>query len=538
MIFLLSATNYSVTPTLWEHFLEILNDDATITKANRLHLPIGARVAGAPPLPPKTNFLKMFRSKSMFGSVFEIPTQTNESFQRNPKAPFFGLFIRCYRSSPLSRSTAFALSTSKQPPMHLQQVILSESVVGLQSQQAFFVSVKNATDPISLNTSQSKRAPKVHYIVGREAMAQLCIILILIVHQTCEPRPGVVHIQSGPDNTGAETNINHGFLTTVVLSDIIKLVSMVQLRSNTFLNVHHIPGEKSTDADGPNRKTFVSVSIPFLVQRPSHCTLTAQTFGMSLFISLQKEFFLIVGRSLISILHCCYFPQAYPSRTMRPITIVKRFLKGETPSIPLPPGIADDMTSNPSTGSWLLVSQNGTQANHTKNTKEVECQTSPNGPPLYHCPRACAKRFFGLSNDAPASVPSFPPKSRLPKLHHGGLQAPQLHCFATSSCSDPYPRTPQPVPYVKPIPKSLPSPASFRKAIATLQFTMEKDASEAERARSQLRAIFYEIQFSYKLFCEIRNSEFLDQHIDRVADSLGTGGFLAYIGIWNHWACW
>ena len=160
MIFLLSATNYSVTPTLWERFLEILNDDATITKANRLHLPIGARVAGTLPLPPKTNFLKMFRSKSMFGSVFEIPTQANESFQRNPKAPFFGLFIRCYHSSPLSRSTAFALSTSKQPPMHLQQVILSESVVGLQSQQALFVSVKDGTNPISLNTSQSKKSSK------------------------------------------------------------------------------------------------------------------------------------------------------------------------------------------------------------------------------------------------------------------------------------------------------------------------------------------------------------------------------------------
>ena len=166
-------------------------------------------------------------------------------------------------------------------------------------------------------------------------------------------------------------------------------------------------------------------------------------------------------------------------------------------------------------------------------------QTSPRGPPLFHRPRACAKRFFDSSRDAPASVPSFTtPKSKLPKLHYGGLQAPQLHCFATSSCSDPYLHTPQPVQYLKPTPKSLPSPASFRKAIATLQSTTEKDASEAERARSQLRAIFYEIQFSSKLFCEIHNSEFLDQHIDRVADSLGTGGLLAYIQIWNHWACW
>ncbi len=62
-----------------------------------------------------------------------------------------------------------------------------------------------------------------------------------------------------------------------------------------------------------------------------------------------------------------------------------------------------------------------------------------------------------------------------------------------------------------------------------IQSTAEKDFSEAQRARSQLRAIFYEIQFSSRLFCEIHNSEFLKQHTDRVADSLGTGGLLAFI---------
>ena len=86
-----------------------------------------------------------------------------------------------------------------------------------------------------------------------------------------------------------------------------------------------------------------------------------------------------MGLSTISILCFYYFPQTYPSSTMRPITILKRLLAGDTPSILLPPGIDDDATSNPSTGSSLLVSQNGTQANHVKNTKEVECQTSGGG---------------------------------------------------------------------------------------------------------------------------------------------------------------
>ena len=42
--FLLTSL-YRVPPRLWEHFLDILNDDATITRTNRLHLPIGAKIS-------------------------------------------------------------------------------------------------------------------------------------------------------------------------------------------------------------------------------------------------------------------------------------------------------------------------------------------------------------------------------------------------------------------------------------------------------------------------------------------------------------
>ena len=91
-----------------------------------------------------------------------------------------------------------------------------------------------------------------------EALAQLCIVLI--VHEKCEPRPGLTNIQSGSDNTGAEANINHGFSTTEVLSDIIKLVSMTQLRCNGLLKAHHIPGEKNIDADNLSRGKTSSFS--------------------------------------------------------------------------------------------------------------------------------------------------------------------------------------------------------------------------------------------------------------------------------------
>ena len=67
--------------------------------------------------------------------------------------------------------------------------------------------------------------------------------------------------------------------------------------------------------------------------------------------------------------------------------------------------------------------------------------------------------------------------------------------------------------FLKPTPKSLPSPASLRKTFTALQSTFDEDYSESERARSQLRDNFCEIQFSSKPFCDIHNSEFMGQHI-------------------------
>ena len=43
-LFSIPATNYSIPPTQWEYFLNLLNDDAIISTSNHLHLPTGARV--------------------------------------------------------------------------------------------------------------------------------------------------------------------------------------------------------------------------------------------------------------------------------------------------------------------------------------------------------------------------------------------------------------------------------------------------------------------------------------------------------------
>ena len=43
-LYAIPATNYSINPTEWESFLHLLNDAATITQHNHLHLPVGSRV--------------------------------------------------------------------------------------------------------------------------------------------------------------------------------------------------------------------------------------------------------------------------------------------------------------------------------------------------------------------------------------------------------------------------------------------------------------------------------------------------------------
>ena len=153
---------------------------------------------------------------------------------------------------------------------------------------------------------------------------------------------------------------------------------------------------------------------------------------------------------------------------------------------------------------------------------------------LYERPRSSLEKNRLLHRAEALPPPSFKPKSKLPRLHYGGLQ----HCFESSLTTACAPSPAQAATFLRPTAKSLPSPATFRKAITSLQSTIDKDESDAERARSFWRDIFYEIGFSSKLYCEIHNSAFIDQHINRIGDSLGTGGLLMYVQVWNHWACW
>ena len=191
-------------------------------------------------------------------------------------------------------------------------------------------------------------------------------------------------------------------------------------------------------------------------------------------------------------------------------------------------------------GSWLLLSNsnddNVTPARVT--TTDQSCQTQPDSSLLSPRPRSTISSLHLHNEKKALPPPTFLPKSKLPRLHYGGLTRPDLHGFSSSLP----PAVTQTIRnheiFLQPTAKSLPSPATFRKATTALQSSIQKDEMEASRARSWLLDIFYEIGFASKLFAEIHTSAFVEQHINRIADSLGTGGLLMYLQVWNHWACW
>ena len=129
-------------------------------------------------------------------------------------------------------------------------------------------------------------------------------------------------------------------------------------------------------------------------------------------------------------------------------------------------------------------------------------------------------------------------KSKPPTLHLGGLAAPVLHSFASPTTTKRITSDPPVLRILQASAKCLPSPARFHHPSRTSQTTEAKESVESNKAKDRLKEIFYDIGFSSKLFCEIHDSEFADKHIDRIGESLGTGGLLMYLQVWHHWACW
>ena len=222
---------------------------------------------------------------------------------------------------------------------------------------------------------------------------------------------------------------------------------------------------------------------------------------------------------------------------MFPVTVVNRFLKRQTPQVPLPPNIDEEYDSR--SDSWLVFSKSQSSPRDTQDqpTSSIACQTSCFSETTEHRPRSQVRDHLYDEQDA-LPPPSFQPRSKLPKLHYGGLPKPPLHCFTSSRKPLDSPVSTPPFKLLRASAKSIPSPSGFHHPTQKLRSTEEREKNDSTKAKDLLRNIFYEIGFASKLYCEIHQSAFVDQHIDRIADSLGTGGLLMYLQVWNHWACW
>ena len=168
---------------------------------------------------------------------------------------------------------------------------------------------------------------------------------------------------------------------------------------------------------------------------------------------------------------------------MLPVTVVKRFLNRQVPTVPLPPDIDEELTSN--SGSWLVVSE----TRKPPCAASIACQTSPTSQLQMVKPRARPREDIVEESQA-LPPPKFRPKSRLPQLHYNGFQKPSLHCFTSSLSTPTIVDTPAQSRLLQASAKSLPSPAKFHRPIKSRQSTEEQESSEADRARHQLREIF------------------------------------------------
>ena len=225
-----------------------LNDCATITTHNHLHLPVGARLVEFKhtTISPKSQLPSDIPIERHVWIRLRDPSCEKRRLSDTSKKTLLWSkesLLPLLKSIPLNRSTQMTVAAAADAFSTEDEMGIG-GWIKLENNLFWFSHIWNRHE---LEIPKSLQ----RYTSSWEALAQLCILLL--VNQKCSTRPGIISIQSGSDNTGAEANINHGFSNTEVLSDIIKLVSIQQIQCNIFLNIHHIPGEKNTDADDLSR---------------------------------------------------------------------------------------------------------------------------------------------------------------------------------------------------------------------------------------------------------------------------------------------
>ena len=535
------ATNYSIEPTRWQEFLSVLNEDAIISQKNKLHFPVGARVVdfrhqtitSKSQLPQDVPIERhaWVRLRDPLTDKRKLSTESQDTLSWVQKS-----LLPMLRSIPLNRCSHLTIEAAA------DAFAIADSTgiggwVQIGNTRFWFSQLWSKSD---LETHLPIHKELQRYITSWEALAQLCIVLS--VNRKCECRPGLISIQPGSDNTGAEANINHGFSTTEILSDIIKLVSTTQMQLNVSLHVHHIPGEKNIEADDLSRgrvsnfdpmlrvdfhleDIFAPMSFPQYLNNIEQWDTTIHPLAkgaltewgiLKIFVPFQKTsftprfFFLFLT---VFDLRFCFLDEpskmsdvfcfVYLGIINVPWTQAQPFRFTLDPPghiIAMFPTSTEDYFPPSPSGSWMVISQSDEKGQKPLPQVSASSQTS-NEPILITTPRSTLSQNHPIPDSNPLPTPQFHPKSKLPRLHYGGLPAPAVHCFRSSPL--PTVESEQKSILLQAAAKSLPSPSQFKKVTTSHQSTSHKDESEAERARAALTAIFFEIGFSSKLFCEI-----------------------------------
>ena len=194
------ATDYSIPPTQCEYFLNLLNDDATISTSNTLHLPIGARVVEFKH--------STITSKIQLPSDIPIerrtwirlgdPNAEKRKLSEESKKTLqwiLNSLLPLLASIPLNKFCSLTINAAADA-FATQDSMGIGVWVTIQSSTFWFSHIWSTNDlkhflPIDKALQR--------YITSWEALAQLCIITT--VFQRCDTRPGIIRIQSGSDNT-------------------------------------------------------------------------------------------------------------------------------------------------------------------------------------------------------------------------------------------------------------------------------------------------------------------------------------------------
>ena len=229
-LFSIPATNYSIPPTEWEYFLKLLNDDAIVSTSNRLHLPTGARVVE-------------FRH-STISSKAQLPSDI--PIERHTWVPLRGPHAEKRKLSEESKTTLKWILTSLLPllssiPLNrFCSLTIRAAADAFATQDSMGIGGWVITPSTTYWFSQNWSTHDLRKFLPIDKALQRYITSwkpwpnSASFCQNCDTRPGIIRIQSGSDDTGAEANINHGFSTTLILADIIKLISITKLQFNSF----------------------------------------------------------------------------------------------------------------------------------------------------------------------------------------------------------------------------------------------------------------------------------------------------------------